>query len=246
LPHVILGGEGANLAALRQDAETQATFLSQRGDALVATAVPCRVCWQDEKDVTIAGDVFITSCQVLFVASNNNNDNDAEQHDFAIGATCITLHAMTEEPELALYLQLSMGSGGGGGGDDDDETSEVTITPLDPESSQVLFDGLCQLVSLHPLEVDDEDEIGGGGNPFGGGDELIWAEQPTSSSSGGGGGAAFDEEGGASEAERATMLDRLDNLLIVGPDLEVLEGQFEDADEEAGKDLQRFEDADEQ
>jgi hypothetical protein len=97
----------------------------------------------------------------------------------------------------------------------------------------VLFDGLCKLVSLHPLEVDDEDETGG--NPFGG-DELIWAE-PRSSSSGR---AAFDEEGGASEADRATMLDRLDNLLVVGPDLEVLEGQFEDADEE------KFEDADEE
>jgi hypothetical protein len=47
------------------------------------------------------------------------------------------------------------------------------------------------------------------------------------------------------------MLDRLDNLLVVGPDLEVLEGQFEDADEEKFEDAEdadeeKFEEADEE
>ena len=131
----------------------------------------------------------------------------------AIGATCITLHAMTEEPELALYLQLT--------GDSDDDTSEVTITPLDPETSETIFSGLCKLVANHPLE-DDGDEQGGEFEGFG--DDLIWAPAA---------GFQDGEDGdGATQEERDAMLERLDNMLVVAPEYQIQEGQFDDAEEE--------------
>lgn len=215
LAHVILYGEMSNLSALRQ-AETQSEFLLQRGgEPWVSTPIACRASGystdDDENDVAVAGEVFISWSQVLFVAANGNTSKD-----LAIGATCITLHAMTEEPELSLYLQLTTG-------DDDDAPSEVTITPLDSEASQVLFDGLCKLVSSHPLEEEDDGE----GGEFFGSDDLIWA--PSS-------GAYFNngeenEEGAATGEERDAMLERLDNLLVVRPEFEIQEGQFEDAEE---------------
>ena len=215
LAHAILQGETADLAALRQ-VEAQSEFLLQRGQPIISTPIACRVAL-DQEDDSVAGDVFITSSQLLFVASDERN----REKDLAIGATCITLHAMTEEPELSLYLQLaSMGS-------ETTDISEVTVTPLDSEeASQILFDGLCKLVALHPIEDDDDYNEEGGGGFFGGGDDLIWAPY----SSGG-----FDddagEEGGATDEERDAMLERLDNLLVVRPEFEVQDGQFEDAEE---------------
>jgi hypothetical protein len=216
LPHVILHGAMANLSALRQ-VETQSEFLLQRGEPLVATPIACRVGLQGGN--VVAGEVYIASSQVLFVASDGNASKD-----LAIGATCITLHAMTEEPELALYLQLTEAAAGdNGGGDEEETTPEVTITPLDPDASQVLFDGLCKLVSLHPLLEDDEEDGGREDYFADGSDDLIWAPPAShyndEDDDGEGGGG-----GGATQEEREAMLEQLDSLLQ--------EGQFEDAEEE--------------
>ena len=211
------------------------------------------------------GLVFISSNQVCFVettstttATRNSDETQQEPRDIAIGATCITLHAMTEEPELAIYLQVSSSDSN----DDDNNNNinqEVTIVPFDPNSCQILFDKLCKLVSNHPLDVDDdnnEDDGGyGGGYDYDGGggglmsfmgglgeggntgdDDVIWApsggfvdpEQQHKRDGDLVGGQAEE----ATDEERDAMLERLDNLLIINPEYETQDGQFDDAAED--------------
>lgn len=193
----------------------------------------------------IQGEVLITNTQVLFVAESA----EELESDLAIGGACVVLHAMTEDPEPSIYLQLSSYSNNG---DDDGgcDITEVTLVPSAGNSNsddcQKLFDALCKLISLHPIEGDDDDDgddgmfgggmIGGGfgddtfadyGEPI---DGLVWAPPPST------------EDGPiATDQEREAMLERLDNLLVVPPGLEakdgdggnnnVEDGQFEDATE---------------
>eukprot|EP00536_Pseudo-nitzschia_multiseries_P003782 jgi/Psemu1/284659/fgenesh1_pg.59_\ len=121
--------------------------------------------------MAIEGDVFVTPSQVLFVARDRDHAGD----DLAVGAACIVLHALTEDPEPAVYLQLA----GACDGDDDDAFApfEVTLTPKSTtgdadadEHCRDLFDALCRLISLHPVDHDDDDDYygGGGGGFFGG------------------------------------------------------------------------------
>lgn len=216
-PHVILRGEAADLSALKS-VDSQQVFLKERGDPVfVASPIACRLAWQsssseeenDENDSgsdTVTGDVFISSSQILFACEDKSND-------VAIGATCILMHAMTEEPELSIYLQLQeVGS----------ETLEATFTPVNSDLCQGFFNALCKLVSLHPCDVDDDE-----GDEMFGQEKMIWAP----ASKGFGNEAFEDEEGGATEAERQAMLDHLDSILVVKPEYEIQEGQFEDADE---------------
>eukprot|EP00934_Nitzschia_sp_Nitz4_P008972 Nitzschia sp. Nitz4//scaffold27_size158506//76211//76906//NITZ4_002601-RA/size158506-processed-gene-0.18-mRNA-1//1//CDS//3329545491//8962//frame0 len=219
LPHVILRGSAADLSALRES-DSQSLYLEQRSP-LLPQGIPCRVQLQEENSTEPSnseGELFVTSSQLLFVTTQSSDDAS----DFAVGATCIHLHAMTEDPEVSVYLQLTDG--------DDEDTSELTVVPLDPSSCQSLFDALCKLVSLHPLDLDDEE---GGDEPFGDGcvmsDDLIWAP---SAGFGTVLGDDDEEEDGASPEERAAMLERLDNLLVVQPEYQVQDGQFEDAEEE--------------
>ena len=225
----------------------------------------------EEKEEIVAeteseGLVFISSNQVCFVettstttATRNSDATQQEPRDIAIGATCITLHAMTEEPELAIYLQLSS-SDSDDNNNNNNINQEVTIVPFDPNSCQILFDKLCKLVSNHPLDVDDDnneddggygggydDVVGGGGGlmSFMGGlgeggntgdDDVIWApsggfvdpEQQHKRDGDLVGGQAEE----ATDEERDAMLERLDNLLIINPEYETQDGQFDDAAED--------------
>ena len=237
LPDMILRGSEASLEGLRSTSEsTRNSFLQARGGSLLTNqstrGVACRACGlttenhadaDTENTAGVAGEVFLSESQVLFVTSSEC------RHDFAIGARCIHLHAMMEEPEVAIYLQLSEEGR-------EDESLDVTLTPLNPEESQPLFDALCKLVSLHPIEDGDEEGNGSGGL-FGGGDDfmsrddLIWA--PSAGFGTVAGQAEEEEEDtGATEAERAAMLERLDHLLVVRPEFEIQEGQFDDAEDE--------------
>lgn len=197
-----------------------------------------------EPERRVPGQVFVTNTQVLFVAT----DTDDSDSDLAIGGACVVLHAMTEDPEPSVYLQLSSEDHVDTGG-----VTEVTLIPSTANGGgdgdgacQALFDALCKLISLHPIEGDDEDEEGGGMFGFGGGmigggfgddvyadygepadadghgdaDGLVWA--PPAAATG----------GEATPAERQAMLDRLDDMLVVAPGLQVDEtGQFDDAPE---------------
>lgn len=247
-PLVILRGRSAQLAALRK-IESQPIFWDQRGgkqEALLSSPISCRAQWQEEEDqetsieasttspTRLEGEVFVTSSQLLFLATSGTSTDklavvDSYQKDVAIGATCIHLHAMTDEPEESIYLQLTEGGGR-------EQTSELTLIPLESDGCQRLFDALCKLVSKHPLPVDeDEDDegagFGGGGEGFVMGDDLVWAPAPGF----GRVNADYDDEDedeGATEEERAAMLDRLDNLLVVRPEFDIQEGQFDDPMEE--------------
>jgi hypothetical protein len=206
-PHVILRGEVANLAALKT-VDSQSSFLEQRGEpVLVASPIACRLSspFSDENDgqlKTVEGELFVSSCQVLFAAKSSDDD-------LAIGATCILMHAMAEEPDLSVYLQLQE--------EYSEDTLEVTITPIDSDSCQTIFDALCKLVNLHPVvDDDDADES-----------DLIWTPAAQ---------AFEDDEDGAeghfAAEERQAMLDRLDSILVVKPEFDITEGQFDDAEED--------------
>jgi hypothetical protein len=211
--HALLQGELADLEALR-NVDSQSTALEQRGELLTtASGIPCKTTCTDNDDdqedgdnsgfTDIPGQVFVTKSQVLIVSTSSS------EHDLVIGACNIQLHALQDEPQLSVYLQLG----------DDDNVLEVTIAPAQEKDGQVIFDALCKLVSLHPIPQDEDD------NDDFGGEDFIWA--PAS-------GAAFGddvEEGGATEQQRTAMLGRLDNLLVVNPQFQVQEGQFEDAED---------------
>eukprot|EP00535_Pseudo-nitzschia_heimii_P010633 CAMPEP_0197177674 /NCGR_PEP_ID=MMETSP1423-20130617/3200_1 /TAXON_ID=476441 /ORGANISM="Pseudo-nitzschia heimii, Strain UNC1101" /LENGTH=305 /DNA_ID=CAMNT_0042627263 /DNA_START=87 /DNA_END=1004 /DNA_ORIENTATION=- len=189
-----------------------------------------------DNDDAVSGEVFVTNTQVLFVSETG----DEPGSDLAIGGACVVLHAMTDDPEPSVYLQLSSSS------DHDDGTgvvTEVTFVPSSGGSSDCdrLFEALCRLISLHPVEGDDDDGdddgmfggamIGGGfgDDPFGdygeAVDGLVWAPPPST-----------DDGPVATNREREAMLEHLDNLLVVAPGLEAKDdndkgGQFEDAPE---------------
>jgi hypothetical protein len=181
----------------------------------------------------IRGELFVTNTQILFVAA----EAEHASFDMAIGGACVVLHAMTEDPEHSVYLQLSTSDDADGG------VTEVTLIPSSGEDDcQTLFDALCRLISLHPIEGDDDDDdmfhFGAGGmigagfgdDAFGdygeadGSDGLVWAP-PTQASA-----AVID--GTATSDDREAMLAHLDNLLVVPPGLEEDEddGQFDDAE----------------
>jgi hypothetical protein len=211
--HALLQGELADLEPLR-NVDSQSMALQQRGELLTASGIPCKTTCTDSDDdddafTDIAGQVFVTKSQVLIVSTSSS------EHDLVIGACNIQLHALQDEPQLSVYLQLG----------DDSNVLEVTIALAQEKDGQVLFDALCKLVSLHPIPQDDEDDDNDDDDAFGG-EDLMWA--PSS-------GTAFedgDAEGGATEKQRAAMLGRLDNLLVVNPQLQVQEGQFEDAEDD--------------
>jgi Regulator of volume decrease after cellular swelling len=199
---------------------------------------------------TTPGILYLSSSQILFVAQGSENfpGESVVENDVAIGASCIILHAMMDEPEPGVYLQLTDEA-------DDSQTSplELSITPIENETvnCQQLFDCICRLVSQWPVDVDDDDDQhdhgGGGGFGFafggdgGGGDggwmtadgfidddgddgrdDLVWALSTT-------GDTEKENDGGATVEERAALLERLDNLLVVPQEMEI-PGQFDDAD----------------
>ena len=201
-----------------------------------------------QNDEAVHGEVLVTNTQVLFVAESS----DESGSDLAIGGACVVLHAMTEDPEPSVYLQLSSSSNN----DDVDNhgsgvVTEVTLVPSSggggSDACNQLFEALCKLISLHPVEGDEDDYEGDGmfgGGMIGGGfgddafgdygepiDGLVWAPPPSS------------EDGPvvATDREREAMLERLDNLLVVAPGLEA-EDDDDDNDNGRGEDGQ-FEDA---
>merc|ERR1712238_453924 len=204
------------------------------------------ICNNNNNNTLVRGEIFVTNTQVLFVAI----ERDQSHYDLAIVAACIVLHAMTDEPELSLYLQLSSSNsdqeGGGGGGQQQEEPppTEVTFTPIhnnNDNDCQKIFDALCKLVSLHPIEPDDDDdgnknnEQGKGMFGFGGGvsfgddggdfdndddDDDGFIWAPATSASNTMTMASTSGTNGT-PSERDVMLERLDNLLSVRPEFEI-------------------------
>eukprot|EP00525_Craspedostauros_australis_P005499 CAMPEP_0198123650 /NCGR_PEP_ID=MMETSP1442-20131203/38032_1 /TAXON_ID= /ORGANISM="Craspedostauros australis, Strain CCMP3328" /LENGTH=265 /DNA_ID=CAMNT_0043782883 /DNA_START=75 /DNA_END=872 /DNA_ORIENTATION=+ len=250
-------GPLTDLAALRIES-TRNAALSQRNvkvpDDLMVNAMECTATVhmdsEDDDDVDeenkpfdkVPGLLFVTQAQMMFVS-----DSSSEQ-DVIVGARCIQLHAMTEDPELAVYLQVGLPDS-----DDNDEASdgggEVFVHPNKDDDCDVLFKALCKLISMHPVVEEDGGDggISGGlasllmGGMAGGGtgysDELVWANSEMQGAgengavTGGFPDALEGEDLGEDSVARAAMLEKLDGMLVVPPELEVKEGQFEDADE---------------
>jgi hypothetical protein len=119
----------------------------------------------------VAGYTAVTSEQIIFLAKDAAN----AAYDIAIDAACIDLHAVQQEPVVAVYIQITDPDAV----DDEASPLEMTLEPNtsstndkdadseDPQSvSQTLFDALSALVTLHPVDPNDDMmdmNTGGGG-----------------------------------------------------------------------------------
>ena len=205
------------------------------------------------------GCAVVTTERLIFWA-HHERDGVEGGCDLLVHAKSIELHALSQEP-ASVYIQLA-GDGDGDGDEESDRPLELLLMPLVQDTatrkaqSEGLFEYLSQLIALHPILTNDDENndqvpgfgMGGGmGAMFGdmslfgvGGtvtaeadDEMVvW--EPALESNGNG---VVDEVG-----ERQEMLDHLDRLLVVPPELEIDDddednnnnnaGQFDDADEE--------------
>ena len=166
-----------------------------------------------------SGRLVVTSSRLVFAASSGLDK------DLSVDAGLITLHAIGSESSMYCQLDLPEKSG----------TFEIS-TPmelylypivkngLDEKLSQ-LFDALSTMAELNPDEIEDDDE----GEDFESGG-FYYAEDFVNTS---------NDEGGATEEERIAMLEKLDAVLEVPPELElneegerIYDSQFADADEE--------------
>lgn len=176
------------------------------------------------------GTLVVTTERIMFF-----HDNEAQAAtDFAIDATCIELHALQEDPELAVYIQAQDNSAR-----EDVAPLELTIMPVTDAanthsaSCQAIFDALCKLISMHPIDPNENDD-----GPFGMmtgsdviGDEMMFYSATDATLNG-----SHGQGSEATEEERERMLQRLDDMLVVPPDLEKRSdyegGQFSDAEDD--------------
>lgn len=258
----ILRGEDAALSNLRgallqsaaadappgtcSSSAVQDAALEQRLDASeqervlhTITAVTCSLTGHEHGDddfTAVTGSCIVTSQQVWFVA---DSQKDA-QYDTAVDAAAIDLHAVQAEPSFQLYIQLHAAT-------DEDVLLEWTLQPATEATTQSLFDALTDLVSLHPAnDAADDDYMmnaatGGGGGAEGLMGEWMGADGPMSAQQAmemmNGAGAA---NGAGGDDERQAMLERLGDMLVVPDDLviaddagEEVQGQFDDAEDDA-------------
>jgi hypothetical protein len=191
----ILRGSLADLNELRGETSV---FLSETilfSDTVKAT-------WKDNDDQvvfeSVDGKVIVTTDRILFVSKTQ------EAHDVAVDSECILLHATAQDPP-SIYLQLQEMTA------EMAAPMELTFIPDTETSCQPFFEALSKLVSMHPVEDDDDDNEGDEGLMYMGPVEVE-SDEPAPD-------------------DRQAMLDRLDNLLEVPLHLDVQDGQFDDADE---------------
>ena len=178
----------------------------------------------------VAGFACVAADRFLFVAAD-----DREEHDIAVDAECIQLHAEGES-EASIYLQFQQS--------EHDTSMELTLQLRTPQDSQSFFEALTRLISLHPVlnDEDDDDNRMMGGDAEGAFDGFITAENLDTfdrigTGSGENAGSAMGMATEATDQERDAMLERLDDLLVVPPHMEIPDdndsdkgGQFDDAD----------------
>lgn len=207
--------------------------------------------WQTESEETLDchGYLVLTRQSCLFCALTAAS---TVANDWYIPATSITLHALAEEG-AAVYMQME-------NPEDESDPFEWTVTPTsialnvvedhnnDAQSTAAaataLYEALSKLVSLNPIDpheetnFNDDDDDDDNFEP----DDMIWASDIVADDDGDGDG----DDGAATAEERAAMLERLDQVLIVPPEYEIsdesnnvasaaataAEGQFDDAEDE--------------
>lgn len=225
----VLRGEAANLDPFRRTQPSASHLAQTLEDNRVASdetllvskdGIPVTATLTIDEDSTIftdeQGTFLISTERILFVSKS-----DDVNHDFAVDAECIQLHAISDATSIYIQIQENESSA----------CMELTVSPVASTTEhsnddstaqcQALFEALSKLVSMHPIPLDDNDGDEGGFM-----DDAIIAS-PTINN------------GEASEEERAEMLQRLDDMLVVPPEYQVhkeqeepAEGQFDDADEQ--------------
>mmetsp|Transcript_22916 Transcript_22916/g.28112 ORF Transcript_22916/g.28112 Transcript_22916/m.28112 type:complete len:346 (-) Transcript_22916:242-1279(-) len=240
--------------------------------SLVSVTSTCQNMASSQSFTQILGSMFVTTKRLLFVATNENE----KEHDFAIDAHCISLHAMMSEPESSVYCQLSddcvinQQQGQGDADEDDDEVDgpvEIIFIPQSKKGAnditekkelcQMIFDSLSQLINLNPIYDDDDDGTGAGGGGLGGlasmlemmensynyeyddedenedeNSDMICRLDPSQIANHEGENDQTDDGDEVNSSKRTQMLERLDKMLVVPPEYQIHDGQFDDADEE--------------
>jgi hypothetical protein len=211
-------GEDAGLSMVRAaaaDATLASTALSQVLEAeehilLDPLSVKASLISDDDEDSKdpVVGSLVITSERLLFWA------DESSEHDLGVPSIYIDLHAMAQDP-VSVYIQIS----------NDEDSLELTLvlpttSNQENEDCQAIFAALSQLVSLHPIDPNEEtndqmeEEEG-----------MMFYEPPPPTT-----------DNGTNEEEREAMLAHLDRLLIVPPELEQPasdhSGQFDDAEDD--------------
>ncbi|CAB9515696.1 expressed unknown protein [Seminavis robusta] len=186
----------------------------------------------------------VTSERCLFVASSQSHQNDASpsssniesptsksRDSFQVEAESIQLHAQSSEP-VSVYLQVE-------GAEEESYPQEITILPDKKYEEQekmklceMLFENITQLIELHPIQ----DDSGGAGGMMGMMSNMMGmmgGQQQTPMIMG----VDNNDNLGPSSMEatpdeRAAMLEKLDNMLVVKPGVEIVNGQFSDAEED--------------
>ncbi|GAX15756.1 hypothetical protein FisN_3Lh194 [Fistulifera solaris] len=207
-------GEGASLSTVRATSGETLTIVLQQlmnedETILCGPSEVHLIRSSDEKETSeeVVGKLLITTMRILFWVT----DKACIDHDLVVPAVCIDLHAMTEDP-VSIYIQVRPSSMSF------DETSiELTILSSEEEKNERIFAALCKLVSLHPVDDGEDDDEG-----FGQDDEMIVRSSTPPP---------------ATEQDRESMLEYLDSVLVVPPELEIQEqqiasGQFDDADDD--------------
>jgi hypothetical protein len=175
---------------------------------------------------------------------NDDDDNDNDQEDTTDREKkekeATTTATTTKSSSPGVYLQISEGG-----------ITELTLIPTttttaveqddsnhdndnSSSSAQILFQALCRLVSMNPSTPEDDDdycddEYEGNGD-LGGGDDMIWAKNPMSAFLGAEEEDEDEDDTYNNNGPRSAMLARLDQLLVVQPEFEILDGQFDDAE----------------
>eukprot|EP00977_Amphora_coffeiformis_P013327 scaffold3471_cov175-Amphora_coffeaeformis.AAC.1 len=192
----------------------------------------------EEESGSCQGYFVITRQACLFCAlpssSSSSSTTANTANDWYIPATSITLHALTAGDEGSssssskVYIQIENPQ------DDESTPIEWTVHCVD---ASTLFAALSKLVSLHPIDPHQDtnndmygDEDDENFEP----EDMIWASDIRSDDED----KDDDDEGAATLEERQAMLDRLDQVLIVPPEYEIVdadeqdgtEGQFDDAE----------------
>jgi hypothetical protein len=162
---------------------------------------------EEENAKEVVGTLLITTMSILFWAT----DKACIDNDLVVPAVCIDLHAMAEDP-VSVYIQIRPSSMSY-----DEPSIELTILSSEEEKNEMIFAALCKLVSLHPVDDGEDDDEG-----FGQDDEMIVRSSTPPP---------------ATEQDRESMLEYLDSVLVVPPELEIQEqqiasGQFDDADDD--------------
>jgi hypothetical protein len=250
---VVLQGDAARLGSLRvrgeRTAAIQQILRTPEEDRLILGPTPTRAQWivaadgnengtTEANDCMVPGQLVVTNQRLLFWG-DDNVEYDATKHDLSVDATCIDLHALTDNDPVSIYIQIRNDSK-----DFPESLLELNLQPIhEPnQTSHQIFQAVAELISLHPIDPNDDDDYGDENHYYSDhafddeenddiwcaqkddDDDLVFCAPMVNPNT-----TTNDE---ATEDERNAMLERLDNLLIVPPELEQdNEGQYDDAEE---------------